>query len=1008
MHVLKIATLNINGMTATTRVGMFMDFIHRQNLDIIFLQEITNPDKLQINGYTLHHNVGTNIRGTAILARNEMTLTNVHKLPSGRAISADYNGLKLINVYAPSGTARRTERESFFNTDLPPFLYTALSNTIIGGDFNCVLQPADTTGTLHTSRALADIVKRLQFIDTWTQDPLRPTYTHHHPTGATRIDRLYISHDLSQRKSGIEIVPAAFTDHHAVVLRITTQDCKIWKRPRRWKMDPTQLQDGNYKQKLRDNWLQWRNRKRHYPHVVMWWERCIKTQLQRFSRAEDRERGRNYRNMENHLHECLYDIIRSDFTEAKKYAELNRYKAKLVRLHATKKVKYLLDTSEHDRMDDEEPSLFHLLKTLRRRSTRTILKIQDPQGRVFTRQSEITNIFLNHLRHKYGHMNIDRDLFNTLHAQIRPIDTETAQSLEIPILPDEVLTAIRAGAKHKSPGIDGICHDFYMANWETVNLDLLELLNYMFLNKHITLRQKQGVIICLPKENGDGTPNGYRPISLLNTDYKMLARILARRLKLVLDDQLQHTQFCGVSGNSIIDAASQIRDIIAHADHTGTPLCVLSLDFHNAFDRIAHEYLFYILNSYGIPKGFLDCLRAMYTDVTSSVQVNDTLAGPIPIHCGVRQGCPLSMALYALCLHPLLSMLNHSLRGLLMGRRKRYQPVLAYADDVTIFVTHPEDFLKISTAITCFERATGALLNPHKSKAMAIGGWTAPATALGIKFYDSIKIFGVTFGQTLQHTMQHSWTGVIRGIREQARTAYARSLCLSQRIRYVQYCLLAKIWYIAQIVPQTTAQAQQVTTVSTWFIWQGAIFRIPVMSLHRPKEEGGWGFPNIHAKCRTLLYNRLQMMGERDRTVLSMQMDMLNLTHLMMNPPHVTQIPAKLPHIRQYARDMAYILPYNASDTRKTFKRRIYEVLNNMDRAKYGIQEPRIVRNNPGMPWRRICTNLRYPVVPEMVKSAWIAAIHDIVPTNDRLASIHLANPPPALGVEKLTSFNRI
>jgi len=288
--------------------------------------------------------------------------------------------------------------------------------------------------------------------------------------------------------------------------------------------------------------------------------------------------------MENHLHDCLYNIIPSYFTEAKKYAELNRYNAKLVQLHATRRVKNLLGTSEHDRLDDEEPSLFHLLKTLRRRSTRTILEIQDPRGCVFTRQSEITNIFLNHLRHKYGLMSIDRYQFNTLHVQIRPIDPEIPQSFELPILPDEVLTAIRAGAKHKSRAIDGICHDFYMTKSETVNLDLIELLNYMFLNNHITSRQKEGVIICLPQDNGDGTPNGYRPTSLLNTDCKILARILARRLKLVMDDQLQNTQFCSVSGNSIIDAASEIRDIIAHAEHTVTPLCVLSLDFHNAFD----------------------------------------------------------------------------------------------------------------------------------------------------------------------------------------------------------------------------------------------------------------------------------------------------------------------------------------------------------------------------------------------------------------------------------------
>ena len=136
----------------------------------------------------------------------------------------------------------------------------------------------------------------------------------------------------------------------------------------------------------------------------------------------------------------------------------------------------------------------------------------------------------------------------------------------------------------------------------------------------------------------------------------------------------------------------------------------------------------------------------MYSDVTASVQINDTFAVPIPIQCGVRQGCPLSMALYALCLHPLLSRLNHSLQGPQVGR-KRCRSVLAYADNVTVFVTHPAEYVTIRQTIKWFEKATGALLNTSKSKAMAFGGWTAPATDLGIAFHDSIKVLGVTLGR---------------------------------------------------------------------------------------------------------------------------------------------------------------------------------------------------------------------------------------------------------------------
>jgi hypothetical protein len=79
---------------------------------------------------------------------------------------------------------------------------------LIGGDFHCVLQPADTTGQ-YTSRALSEIVRGLNLTDTWQQDPQRPSFTHHSPSGSTRIDRFYANQEVMARKTGIEILPAA-------------------------------------------------------------------------------------------------------------------------------------------------------------------------------------------------------------------------------------------------------------------------------------------------------------------------------------------------------------------------------------------------------------------------------------------------------------------------------------------------------------------------------------------------------------------------------------------------------------------------------------------------------------------------------------------------------------------------------------------------------------------------------------------------------------------------------
>jgi hypothetical protein len=194
-------------------------------------------------------------------------------------------------------------------------------------------------------------------------------------------------------------------------------------------------------------------------------------------------------------------------------------------------------------IEGEEPSLFHVLKTLHRRSTRDILQVQDIHGHICTEPQDITNTFLSYLRRKYAPIHVDSDSMTVLTNLVSPVNSSTySELLECPITSDEVLTALHAGAKHKSPGIDGFCLEFYTAKWETIQTDLVQLLNSMCLHKNIPNRQKHGILICLPKDNGDQTAEGYRPISLLNTEYKLLARIMARRLRPILAEHLCNTQ----------------------------------------------------------------------------------------------------------------------------------------------------------------------------------------------------------------------------------------------------------------------------------------------------------------------------------------------------------------------------------------------------------------------------------------------------------------------------------
>jgi hypothetical protein len=148
----------------------------------------------------------------------------------------------------------------------------------------------------------------------------------------------------------------------------------------------------------------------------------------------------------------------------------------------------------------------------------------------------------------------------------------------------------------------------------------------------------------------------------------------------------------------------------------------------------------------------------------------------------------------------------------------------------------------------------------------------------------------------------------------------------------------------------------------------------------------------VEVKCKTLLYNRIQMLGAKEGSVMSELMRTWDLTGTLSNPPFATRIPSKLVYLRQYVMDMAYVAPYAPDGTRKKFKRRVYEVLLRMTNNGSPPNELRIVRKFPGVNWEFVWENLHVSGVYDTTKSPWHAAIHDIIHTKDRLAAIQLTD----------------
>jgi hypothetical protein len=357
--------------------------------------------------------------------------------------------------------------------------------------------------------------------------------------------------------------------------------------------------------------------------------------------------------MEDFLYQCLYDVMRCDLQPATKLPIINRYKAQLVRHSASKPSKSFLHLAQKELLDDETPSLYHIIRTTRRRTARHILRITDDEGVIHETQSTIARAFITALITKYEQITVDSDAINEILAEVTSVSPILhTNSLERPITAEEIEAAVKKGGKRKAPGLDGLPLEFYSANWNTIKEDLVHVLNSMFIGQATTQQQKRGIIVNLPKDLNPRAVTDYRQITLLPTDYKLLARIVAQRIKQVTGEQINDTQYCGVEGRTITEALATVRDVIAYAEYRNTPMCVLTIDFSQAFDRISHEYLFRILPRFGISDQFIEHLQALYEGAEASVQINGEQVGNIPIRCCVRQGCPLSTVLYTLFAPP--------------------------------------------------------------------------------------------------------------------------------------------------------------------------------------------------------------------------------------------------------------------------------------------------------------------------------------------------------------------
>lgn len=839
-----IASININTITNTTKLNALRTFLRTMDIDIAFLQEIEN-EQLLLPGYSVVCNVDHSRRGTAIALKEHIRFTNVEKSLDGRLIALRVQNTTLCNIYAPSGTALRAERERFFLNTLAYYIRHPSEHTLIAGDFNCVLRQSDATGHNH-SPALHATVQQLQLIDVWQKiHPNMPGHTYITHNSSSRLDRVYISKSLQNQLRSADTHCCSFSDHKALTVRICLPHLGRETGRGFWSLRPHLLTPENI-QEFQYRWQYWTRQRRDYPSWMQWWLSYAKPKIKSFFRWKSKAAFDDFHREHQRLYVQLRQAYDGYYQNPAMLSTINRVKAQMLTLQRNFSQAFMRVSETY--ISGEPLSMFQLGE--RRRKKTAITHLLDDDNRPIDDARGIEQHMFDFYRTLYAAGELEGIVDQTFDCErVIPENDPTNEALMSEITTADIFIAIKTSSPNKSPGGDSLPREFYLKTFDVIWRELTMIMNEA-LAGNFPAEFVDGILVLVKKKGDDQSAHSYRPISLLNSDYKILSRILKQRMENVMRTHrvLSDAQKCSNYGRNIFQATLSLKDRIAQLVKRKQRGLLASFDLRHAFDLVDRGFLSRNMCSLGFDPNLVRLINRIGELSSSRLLINGHLTEAFPIERSVRQGDPLSMHLFVLYLQPLLKRLED-----ICGT----DLVVAYADDVSVIVTCTTKLERIRETFHLFERVSGAKLSLEKSTSISVGYTDAgPLSVPWLRCGNTVRILGVTFANSIRAMSKLNWDGLVGKFSQQVYLHSLRTLTLQQKVILLNVFITSKVWYLASVLAPSAAHTAKLTATMGTFLWRGIVARVPIHQLARNVVHGGLKLQLPAFKCKSLLMNR--------------------------------------------------------------------------------------------------------------------------------------------------------
>uniref|UniRef100_A0A8C5R857 Reverse transcriptase domain-containing protein n=1 Tax=Leptobrachium leishanense TaxID=445787 RepID=A0A8C5R857_9ANUR len=429
-----------------------------------------------------------------------------------------------------------------------------------------------------------------------------------------------------------------------------------------------------------------------------------------------------------------------------------------------------------------------------------------------------------------------------------------ANELATPITTEEILPILKELRTSKAPGPDGFSPLYYKKFRTQLAPLLTNMYNGFLEGKSPPKELLAASIVVIPKEGKDpSTCASYRPISLLNVDMKIYAKVLATRLSRHLPSLVHPDQVGFIPSRGAPDNIRRTVNLLSIAHASKQPSLLLSLDAEKAFDRVDWTYLWEVLRRFGVGEGMIGGIRALYTSPTASVITMGGRSRPFDILNGTRQGCPLSPLLFALCLEPLAEQIrgHPDISGIAVGD-KHYKLSL-FADDILLTITRPLVSLpNLYGCLSSFGALSGYKINIAKSEALNISLPQEVVTHLRESFTfrwcpHRLQYLGIYLTAHVPQLYAGNYPDMIKHIKSLLRQWSSYSISWMGRIYALKMTALPKLLYLFRTlpVPLPLTILPDLQSAFYRYVWQGKKPRVSRLILRRPKKHGGLAVPDL-------------------------------------------------------------------------------------------------------------------------------------------------------------------